>query len=91
MATNIADVLLAPNVSYELEVLKENDISYIFVQKFSIDPQNRGYAGNYPLNFISMLEDNQQYFEKVYENGPDLNQCLQQGGCDGAIVYKVNT
>ncbi|TAL48586.1 hypothetical protein EPN87_00205 [archaeon] len=90
MATNMPDVLLAPNASYELKVLKENDINYIFVQKFSIDPQNRGYAGNYPLSFIQMLDSNSQTFVKVYENGPELSQCLQQGGCDGTIVYKVN-
>jgi hypothetical protein len=90
IATNIPDVVLAPNVSYELNVLKQNDINYIFIQKFSIDTQNRGYADNYPLNFITMLVSNNQTFQNVYENGPDLNTCLQQGGCDGEIVYKVN-
>lgn len=90
IATNIPDVVLAPNVSYELNVLKQNDINYIFIQKFSIDAQNRGYADNYPLTYVQTLQSNPQYFVNVYENGPDLNTCLQQGGCDGEIVYMLN-
>ncbi len=36
-----------------------------------------------------MLEDNPKNFEKIYENGPSLEQCRQAGGCDGTILYKI--
>jgi len=88
-AASIPDIALSDNVSYTLKVLKENGIDYLWIQKFSIDPYNRDYIDNYPTKFVQMLLNNKQYFIPVYENGPDINQCLY-GGCDGNIIFKIN-
>jgi len=84
----LADILLSNDLNYTLKVLKENKIDYLWIQKSSIDPLNRGYADNYPSRFIQMLIDNPQYFVKVYENGQPIEQCLQ--GCYGQTIFKVN-
>jgi len=88
MGPALADILLSNDLNYTLKVLKENQIEYLWIQKSSIDPLNRGYADNYPSRFIQMLIDNPQYFVKVYENGQPIEQCLQ--GCYGQTIFKVN-
>ena len=88
MGPALADILLSNDLNYTLKVLKENQINYLWIQKSSIDPLNRGYADNYPSRFIQMLIDNPQYFVKVYENGQPIEQCLQ--GCYGQTIFKVN-
>jgi len=88
MGPALADILLSNDLNYTLKVLKENKIDYLWIQKSSIDPLNRGYADNYPSRFIQMLIDNPQYFVKVYENGQPIEQCLQ--GCYGQTIFKVN-
>lgn len=85
-----ADLRLSTDPNYTLSVAKQFGIDYLFIQKFSIDTQNRHLSEQYDLNFVSLLENNPKYFKKVYENGSPLQQCLQQGGCDGNIVYEVN-
>jgi hypothetical protein len=86
----VPDMELSLDVNTTIKSAKENGVDYIFIQKFSIDPQNRNIAEMYNLNFINMLESNNQIFIKLYENGPDIRQCLQQGGCDGNIIYRIN-
>jgi hypothetical protein len=88
MGPALADILLSSDLNYTLKVLEENKIDYLWIQKSSIDPLNRGYADNYPSRFIQMLIDNPQYFVKVYENGQPIEQCLQ--GCYGQTIFKVN-
>lgn len=88
MGPMFADVLLSNDLNYTLKVLKENGIDYLWIQKGSIDPYNRGYAGNYPISFIRMLVDNPQYFVKVYENGDEIEKCYQL--CNGQTIYKLN-
>jgi 4-amino-4-deoxy-L-arabinose transferase-like glycosyltransferase len=88
MAPAFADILLSNDLNYTLKVLKENQIEYLWIQKSSIDPLNRGYADNYPSIFIQILIGNPQYFVKVYENGQLIEQCLQ--GCYGQVIFKVN-
>jgi 4-amino-4-deoxy-L-arabinose transferase-like glycosyltransferase len=88
MGPNLADILLSNDLNYTLKVLKENRIDYLWIQKYSIDPLNRGYADNYPSRFIKMLVDNPNYFVKVYENGVPIEQCLQ--GCLGETIFKLN-
>jgi hypothetical protein len=56
MGPALADILLSSDLNYTLKVLKENQIEYIWIQKSSIDPLNRGYADNYPSRFIQMLD-----------------------------------
>ncbi|MEM5801765.1 MAG: glycosyltransferase family 39 protein [Candidatus Aenigmatarchaeota archaeon] len=89
IASNIPDVLLSYDVNYTLKVLKENKIDYLFIQKSSIDFENRGYADNYPIKFIEMLENNKNNFAIIYEDGAPLQQCLQQRICSGNILYEI--
>ncbi len=84
-----ADLQLSKNVSYMLSVAKQFEITHIFIQKFSIDSQNKHFSENFDLDFVNFLEDYPDNFKKVYENGPSLQQCLQQGGCDGNIIYEI--
>lgn len=89
VAPNLADFQLSNDVDFILKVAKETGITHIFVQKFSLrnDPLQEGYT----VNFVRLLEDNTNEFKKVYENGPNLQQCIQQGGCDGNIIYEINS
>jgi len=75
-------------LNYTLKVLKENQINYLWIQKGSIDPLNRGYADNYPIDFIKLLINNPNYFIKVYENGDPIEECNQ--ACRGQTIYKLN-
>ncbi len=84
---DLPDIILSNNVTLVKDRLSIDGINYIFVQKFAISPQ--AYEQSYPISFIQFLEQNNNTFQKVYENGPDLNTCLSQGGCDGSIIYKV--
>jgi hypothetical protein len=85
---DLPDILLSNDINLTLNRLKANGIDYIFVQKFSLSGGK--YRQTYPITFVQFLENNSEYFEKVYENGPNLAQCLAMGGCDGTILYKVN-
>ncbi|OYT42034.1 MAG: hypothetical protein B6U78_02290 [Candidatus Aenigmarchaeota archaeon ex4484_224] len=84
-----ADIALSNDLNYTLKFMKENGIDYLFIQKFSIDPLNRGYADNYPSNFVKMIINHPNIFVKVYENGPPLENCLN-GNCDGNVIYYIN-
>lgn len=88
MGPMLADIMLSYDLDYILKVVKENKIDYFWIQKGSIDPLNRGYAGNYPLRFIRILVENPQYFIKVYENGENIENCFQ--ACRGQTIYKIN-
>ncbi|MEM5815342.1 MAG: hypothetical protein QXD89_02550, partial [Candidatus Aenigmatarchaeota archaeon] len=88
MGSMLADILLSYDLEYILQVIKENQINYLWIQKGSIDPLNRGYADNYPIKFIRILVENPQYFIKVYENGERIESCYQ--ACYGQTIYKVN-
>lgn len=88
MGPMLADILLSYDLNYILEVVEKNKIDYFWIQKASIDPLNRGYAGNYPIKFIRILVENPQYFIKVYENGDKIESCYQT--CYGQTIYKIN-
>jgi hypothetical protein len=89
----IPDIALSKNASYTIEVAKQNGITHIFIQKFSIDPTNRHLSEKYDLEFVKFLESNSNYFKKIYENGPSLENCQEywQRGlqCDGNILYQI--
>ena len=89
----IPDIALSRDVNYTVEVAKENGITHIFIQKFSIDPANQHLSEKYDLEFVQFLESNSNHFKKVYENGPSLAECQQywQRGyqCDGDILYQI--
>jgi len=82
-----ADIRLNEDPEKMVDVARVHGITHFFIQKFSITQQPS--RESYSLNFVQLLENNADKFEKVFENGPPLNQCLQQGGCDGNIIYKV--
>jgi len=83
----LADIVLSKDLNYTLSVAEMNGITHIFVQKFSLSDKN--LSEKYPIDFVQFLEENSEHFKKVYENGPPLQQCLQQGGCDGNILYEI--
>ncbi len=86
---NLADISLSRDLNYTLSVAKQLGITHIFIQKFSIDSQNQHLQENYDLDFVQFLENNPEHFKNIYENGLSLQECLQQGGCDGNIVYEI--
>jgi hypothetical protein len=81
------DVILSQDIDLILSRLKFHGITHIFLQKFSIISER--YSQGYWIGFVQVLENNPQHFKKVFENGPSLEQCLRQGGCDGNIVYEI--
>lgn len=87
VVASLADMALSNNVTHILEVTKAVGITHIFVQKFSLSDQS--LSESYPISYVRLLEANPDHFKKVYENGPSLEQCIQQGGCDGNIVYEI--
>jgi 4-amino-4-deoxy-L-arabinose transferase-like glycosyltransferase len=86
---DLPDIILSNDLNLTTNRLKTDGIGYIFVQKFALSQQ--AYSQNYPLSFIQFLTTYPKTFVNVYENGPDLNSCVIQGGCDGTIIYYVNT
>jgi 4-amino-4-deoxy-L-arabinose transferase-like glycosyltransferase len=86
---NLADIALSRDIDHILNVAKKSNITHLFIQKFSIDTQNRHLSEKYDLDFIQFLENHPETFKKIYENGLPLQQCLQQGGCDGNIIYEI--
>lgn len=82
-----ADIRLNDDPDDMLGVIKMHGITHLFIQKFSITQQPS--RESYSVAFVQLLEDNPNKFGKIYENGPELSQCLQAGGCDGNIIYKV--
>lgn len=88
-----ADILLSNNLTVVKERLAANGIGHIFVQKFSMSSTPLGQA--WPTSFVDFLEQNNQTFKKIYENGPkygtqDLTNCLNSGCDAGNIVYEVS-
>ena len=82
------DIILSNNLTLVLGRLKEEGITHLFIQKFSID--QKPYREKYPVSFVQFLEQNPKAFIKIYENGPSLQDCLNRGYCDGNIIYEIN-
>ncbi|MBI2547530.1 MAG: glycosyltransferase family 39 protein [Candidatus Aenigmarchaeota archaeon] len=87
ISPSIADIVLSDDPAYVNDVAHQNGITHIFIQKFSITQQPT--KESYSVSFVELLENSTKYFQKVYENGPSLNDCLNKGACDGNIIYKV--
>lgn len=83
------DVVVSNNLTLALSVLKMQGVTHLFLQKFSISWQDQKLRERYPASFIQMLENNPDHFEKIYENGPSIEECRNSGGCDGSLVYKI--
>ena len=82
---DLPDILLG-DVNLSASRLKAEGITHIFVQKFALSTQNLRLS--YPVNFVRMMDQNNQTFVKIYENGPSINACISSGGCDGTIIYR---
>jgi hypothetical protein len=83
-----ADVALSRDVNYTISVTEKLGVTHLFIQKFSMHTDST-MQERYGVDFVLFLEDNPDHFKKVYENGPELQQCIEQGGCDGTIIYEV--
>jgi len=84
------DVVLSQNKTLALSVLHMQNVSYLFIQKSIIDWSDAKLTERHPISFVKFLESEPKVFVKVYETGPNLDQCKQQGGCDGIIIYQIN-
>ena len=84
------DVVLSQNKTLMLSVLHMQNASHLFIQKSLIAWDDAKLSERHPISFVRYLENNPQDFVKVYESGPPLDQCMQQGGCDGIIIYELN-
>lgn len=82
----VPDIFLSGDVTHVKEIAKKIGVTHLFIQKFSISDQN--IAEHYRLESVQFFEENPDTFKNVFENGPPLEQCLQQG-CDGNIVYEI--
>ena len=81
------DVVLSGNLTLAYSRLKAQGVTHIFIQKGTIGTQQVSEVYNW--NFIQLLQNNPDYFKKLYENGEsNLQNCLY-GRCDGAIIYEV--
>ncbi len=78
---------MSRDVNYTKEIAEKLGVTHIFVQKFSLS--NQALAERYKVESVQFFEDNPETFKKLFENGPPLQQCLQQGGCDGNIIYEI--
>ncbi len=91
----IADIVLSRNITEVVDLLKKHGYTHIFIQKFSIDLQNKHLVERYDLDFVNFLEDHPETFVKIYENGPSLQECQQYWingySCDGNTIYRVNS
>ena len=87
VSTGYADIRLSDDPEYMTYFAKQHGITHFFIQKFSIRPE--ATRETYSIAFVSLLENNPDYFEKVYENGLPLEACFNQGACDGNIIYKL--
>ena len=81
------DILLSSNATDMVDVAKTYGITHIFVQKGSIS--SKPASEKYPLDFVNVLGNNPDKFVKVFENGPSVSSCVQQGGCDGTVIYEI--
>jgi len=88
VAPNLPDFELSNDADFIVDVADQHGITHIFIQKFSI--RNYALEEGYTIDFVNLLETNSDKFKKIYENGPNLQQCLQQGGCDGSMIYEIN-
>jgi len=84
---NPPDVFLSKDVELIKKDAKEVGITHLFIQKFSLS--NQALSERYKIDSVLFFEENKEYFVKVFENGPPLEQCIQQGGCDGNLLYEI--
>ena len=82
-----ADLFLSRDTDYTKEVAKTLEVTHFFIQKFTLS--DRPLEEKYSIESIQFFEDHPETFKKVFENGLPWEQCLQQGGCDGNIIYEI--
>lgn len=85
---NLADLEMSQDLNFSLLTIKNTRITHIFIQKYSLSSEY--LTEKYNINFVKFLEDNPKCFNKIHETGLALQQCVQQGGCDGSILYEID-
>ena len=83
----LPDIVLSQNITTVLNAAKSSGADYIFIQKFAMSQV--AYQASIPISFVQFLNNNPDHFVNIYENGPKLDDCIKQGGCDGTILYKI--
>ncbi len=78
---------MSRDINYTKEIAQKTGITHIFVQKFSM--YHKPLVERYSVESVRFFEEHPETFKKLFENGPPLEQCLQQGGCDGNIIYEI--
>ncbi|MBI4009981.1 MAG: glycosyltransferase family 39 protein [Candidatus Aenigmarchaeota archaeon] len=84
---NPPDIFLSKDLELIKKDAKSVGITHLFIQKFSLS--NEAISERYEIDSVLFFEGHNETFVKVYENGPPLQQCIQQGGCDGNIIYEI--
>ena len=84
---NSPDIFLSKDLKLIKETADEDGITHLFIQKFSLS--NQAFSESYLIDSVEFFENNPSDFKKVFENGSPLQQCIQQGGCDGNIIYEI--
>ncbi len=84
---NLPDIFLSKDLKLIETNAKDVGITHLFIQKFSLS--NEDISERYRIDVVQFFEENEDHFVKVYENGAPLNECVQQGGCDGNIIYEL--
>lgn len=84
---NLPDIFLSKDLELIEKNVKEVGITHFFIQKFSL--ANEAISERYKIDTVQFFEENKGHFVKVYENGAPLDECIQQGGCDGNIIYEL--
>jgi hypothetical protein len=90
------DIALSNNLTLVLERLEAHEITHIFIQKFSMS--RKAVSSKYPTSFVEFMDEHPEQFEKIYENGPTVSDCVNQNGytqdgdlkCDGTLVYEIH-
>ncbi len=86
---NPPDIFLSKDLELVKKDAKEVGITHLFIQKFSLGFSSEAISELYRVDVVQFFEDNNETFVNVYENGTPLKQCIQQGGCDGNIIYEI--
>jgi len=76
--STVPDMALSRDANYTIKVAKENGITHFFIQKFSIDLQNRHLGERYDAELVQFLENNPEYFEKYMRMARHYNSAYNK-------------
>jgi len=84
---NHPDIFISKDIDLIKQTAKTIGVTHLFIQKFSLS--TRPLSEVYTIDSVQFFENNTNHFKKVYENGTPIEQCIQQGGCDGTLIYEI--